>query len=283
MVRPPVEHRVDGPRPSVEVEAGQAVHQVDAQIGAPRLPRRLERGAGAARVVEAAEPREDRVVERLDTEAQPIHACRAIALELLARHALGVALDGDLGIRADVEASADSVERRRQVLGGQERGRAPTHEDGREAHPRCPRERAEEVDLAMERLEVAGHGPLLEGRGVEAAVAAPLRAERDMDVQPERVRLRRVIRQHRRERNLCWCRAERVVRRSGAGSRLSQATLGPSRAHGPRYNRPGSRLSQATLGPSRAHAPRYNTPGARLSQATPPRAVPESTYLVYGS
>src|SRR5207249_11959105 len=72
--------------------------------------------------------REDRVVERLDTEAQSIHAGDAIAFELLARHALGVALDRDLGVLGDGEPGTDPVERRGQVLGGHERSEEHTSE-----------------------------------------------------------------------------------------------------------------------------------------------------------
>src|SRR5439155_1819607 len=78
MVGPPVEHRLDGASPAVEVEAGQAVHEVNAQVLAAGLPRRLERRAGAARVVEPTEPRQDRIVERLDAEAQPVDAGGAV-------------------------------------------------------------------------------------------------------------------------------------------------------------------------------------------------------------
>src|SRR5207244_10009037 len=75
----PVEHRLDGTSPAVEVEAGQAVHEVDAQVVAAGLPRRLERRAGAARVVEPTEPRRDRIVERLGAEAPPAAAGGGVA------------------------------------------------------------------------------------------------------------------------------------------------------------------------------------------------------------
>ena len=55
MIGPPVEHTLDGTRPAVDVQAGQAVHEVDADVIAAGLARRLERRAGAARVVEPAE------------------------------------------------------------------------------------------------------------------------------------------------------------------------------------------------------------------------------------
>ena len=51
-------------------------------------------------------------------------------------------------------------------------------------------------------------------------------------------RLRRVLQRRSRVAPVSGPPTRRVVRRSGAGSRLSQATLGPSRAHGPRYKCP---------------------------------------------
>jgi len=44
---------------------------------------------------------------------------------------------------------------------------------------------------------------------------------------------------------------------NGATSRLGQATHGPNRPGGPRYNGATSRLRQATHGPSRPGGPRY--------------------------
>src|SRR5439155_21732698 len=94
---------------------------------------------------------------------------------------------------------------------------------------RRPRERAEQVDLSMERVEVAGHGAVLERRRVEAAVPAPLRAERHVHIQSYLPRLRR------RRRKNGGRRRRPIVRHMnmhfwicGAGSHLSQATLGES-------------------------------------------------------
>ena len=195
MIGTPAEHAVDGACPSVEVEARQAVHEIDAQIGAARVARRLERGSRAARVMEPAEPRENRVVEGLHAEAQPIHAAGAIALELRAGHALGITFDGDLGVGDDVEPGADPIEHRRQRLGLHERRRAAAEEDRPQPDPRRPRQRSEQIDLALDRLEVADHGPVLERRRIEAAVPAPLRAERHMHVQPQSLGFWCVVRQ----------------------------------------------------------------------------------------
>ena len=54
---------------------------------------------------------------------------------------------------------------------------------------------ARAVELALERRQVGRDRAVLEGGGVEAAVAAALRAERDVDVEPQGLRRRRVVRQ----------------------------------------------------------------------------------------
>src|SRR2546422_5798543 len=191
----PVEDRVDGVAPALEVERRQAVHQIDADVVDAGVACRLEGPARPPPVVEPAEPPEDRVVERLDAEAQTVHPGRAVRVELLASHALGVALDGDLRARSDGEAAPEAREDLRQCRGVEER-RGPTAEkDGLDPHARDPRERAEQLELAPEGGEVACHRARVERRRVEAAVVAALRAERDVDVEPQRVSRWRVVRQ----------------------------------------------------------------------------------------
>src|SRR5215831_3438037 len=116
VIRAPVEHALDGARPAVRVEPGQAVHQIDAQVDAAGGASGLEGRTGAARVVEPSEPREDRVVERLHAEAQPVDAGSTVTGELVSRDALGIALDRDLGAGGDVESGANPIEHRGHVL-----------------------------------------------------------------------------------------------------------------------------------------------------------------------
>ncbi len=226
----PVEHRLDGRAPAGDVESREAVHEVHAQVDAAGLARRLERRARAPGIVDPPEPREHRVVERLDAEAHARHARAAVGGDLLARDALGVALDRDLGVGGEVEAAPDAVEHGGEVLRLEQRRRPAAEEDRRQAHARRPRKLGEQIELAGERPEVAGEHAGVERRRVEAAEVAALRAERDVDVQPEGVRRGRVVRQNR---------TARVVRADGAGRHLSQATHGPIRPRGPRYNSQG--------------------------------------------
>jgi len=109
VVGSPVEHALDVGGPRVDREAGQPVHQVDAHVVAAGLTSRVEGGARAARVVQAAERLEHGVVQRLHAEAHAGDAGRAVAREARARHALRVALDGDLGIGRQSPARAQVV------------------------------------------------------------------------------------------------------------------------------------------------------------------------------
>src|SRR2546426_5065335 len=117
-------------------------------------------------------------------------------LELLARHALGVALDRGLGVGGDGESVPEPYQDRRQRFGVEERRRPAAEEDGLDPHARRPPEPTEQVELALERREVTCHRALVEGGRVEAAVVAVLRAERDVNIEPERVRRWRIVRQH---------------------------------------------------------------------------------------
>src|SRR5262249_59920805 len=92
----PVEHAGEATAPATEVEAGQPVHQVDADVSEAGLPSRHEGRARATSVVESAEDGQDGVVERLHAEAHPVDAGGPIGGELGARDAFRVALHGDL-------------------------------------------------------------------------------------------------------------------------------------------------------------------------------------------
>ena len=188
----PGERRLHGRAPACDVERREAVHEVHAQVGDPRLTRGLERRARAAGVVEPPEPRQHHVVERLDAEAHAVHAGSAVGAELRARDALGIALDRDLRVGGEVEAAPDTVEHRREVLRLEQRGRPAAEEDRGEADAPHPRQLGEQVELAGQRFQITGEQALVERRRIEAAVMAALRAEGDMDVETElgRARLR---------------------------------------------------------------------------------------------
>ena len=71
---------------------------------APRASR--ERGAGAVGAVQARQPPQFVVAERLDAEAQTIDARRAVARQPLGRDGFGIRFERDLAIGGDVERSS---------------------------------------------------------------------------------------------------------------------------------------------------------------------------------
>src|SRR6266498_1494592 len=96
--------------PGVRIEPRQPVDEVGADVVEARRPRGREGFPRLPGRVEPPEPREDPVVEALDTEADAAHPGPAVAGEALAGHALRVALDGDLGSRLHREADPEPLE-----------------------------------------------------------------------------------------------------------------------------------------------------------------------------
>ena len=106
MVGPPVERLLDRGLPGGQIEAGQTVDQVDADVVEAGGAGRLEGLSRLGRRVKTVEGGQDAVVEALDTEADPRHPRAPIAFEPLTAHALRIAFDGDLGPRHYAESLA---------------------------------------------------------------------------------------------------------------------------------------------------------------------------------
>src|SRR5262245_57769593 len=215
VIRLPVQYALDARRPRIDRQPGQAIHEVDADIVVARLAGRVERRARAACVMQPAEPRQHRVVQRLHTKADASDPRGAVTREPLARDALGIALDRDLGVRSEPPARAEVFQHRRERAGLEQRRRTAAEENGADGDLARPAERAEQVELGMQRAQIRVHLARFERRGVERAVVAALNAERNMEIKTESGRP--------------W---------NGAGNYLGQATHGLIRARGPRYNEP---------------------------------------------
>src|SRR5215467_2635315 len=172
MVRIPAEHVLHGRIPCGQIEAGQAVDQIDANVGKPGGAGHLESCARLGRRVEAIESGQNAIVEALNTQA-------------VAAHALGIALDGDLRACGDAKARAEPLEDPSHGLDGEERGRAPTQEYAAEIDDACPRGGSDQVHLSEEGGQEALHGARRIGRRVEGAVAAASGAEGDVQVRAE--------------------------------------------------------------------------------------------------
>jgi hypothetical protein len=143
-------------------------------------------------VVQAPDPLEDRVVQRLDPQAETGDAGRAVGGELPARDALRVALHGDLRVALEREVAADGLEDAGQGVRLQERRRAAAEEDAADADAPGPRQRGQQRQLAVQGRQVPPHrGRVVQRARVEGAVVAAPRAERNVDVKAERRRGRR--------------------------------------------------------------------------------------------
>ena len=149
----------------------------------PARAREPHRFADARGVVDAAEPPQLLVAQRLHADAQPVDAGGAVAGEALGRRRLGVHLERDFGV---ARVSANAV-----AAGGDEprrppRARAATacrrrSRSCRPAAPSAPRRIS-----SIERVDVARpSAPRVEQAAVEVAVVADRAAERDVEVEAE--------------------------------------------------------------------------------------------------
>ncbi len=185
VIRAPRDHLAHGGGPRREVEAGQAVDQIHADVVRLRLPRGREGGAGLPGGVAPVQARQDRVVQALHAEAHAGDPGSAVAGDALRGHVVRVALDRHLGARLHREARANPVQQRRHLVDGEERGRAAAEEQGVEPDAARPGRGVEQVPLGQERGEEAILAPRGVRRGVERAVPAALDAERQVHVGPE--------------------------------------------------------------------------------------------------
>jgi hypothetical protein len=185
VIRSPVEHFPHGTGPRVEVEPGQAVDQVDADVVEAGRPGRGEGGASLGGRVPPVEARQDGVIQALDAEADPGHPGAPIAGQAGGGDVVGVALHGDLGPGLEGEAGADPGEHGRHLLRVEQRGRTAAEEEAVERDAAGPRRGRGEVALAEQRGQEAIQAARGVGRRVERAVPAALDAEGQMHVGAE--------------------------------------------------------------------------------------------------
>ena len=193
MVGVAVQRRVDGGLPVGERLARRAVDEVEADVVEAGRARPVDGGGHPHRVVGAVEGAQDVVDRRLHAEADPVEAGRPQLLEVPRRDAVGVGLRGDLDVVGQAELGRRARHDRAEVGGLQQRGRAAAEEDRLDLDVAVAQHVAGEADLADRRLGVrrpAGADLVAElegGVGVEVAVAAAHAAERDVDVETERL------------------------------------------------------------------------------------------------
>ena len=165
----------------------QRVHQVEVDVVEAGVLRQFHRCVGLAAVVDAAQALQAAVVETLDTDAQAIHARRAIALEAAVLGGAGVGLQGDLGPGCEAQPRARTLQEAVDAHRREQAGGAATEKY--RVHRAAPDQRQIEVEVGQQRVHVsierqrAAAFSRLELVRVEVAVRAFAHAPRQVDVQ----------------------------------------------------------------------------------------------------
>ena len=191
MVREQLDRVFEGVLPRRDELIGQAEHEIDAEVVEPGLPGRLHRRDCVVGRVPPAEQAQLVVVERLHADAEPVDAGSAYRREPLAGAIAGVRFERGLRVGRQVERRRDGAHQPSDVAGGEVRRCAAAEEEAREPGPAEPRAPLREV--VAQRVDVARHQRLDARVGVEVAVGAARLAERDVDVQGDRLAHPRII------------------------------------------------------------------------------------------
>ena len=129
----------------------------------------------------APEPLQLRVAKRLRAHADPVDTGGAIRLHALDRHRLGIRLQRDFGVIRERKTLAARGNHTADVLGRQQRWRAPSKIDRVGARLVCLL-----TDVALERIDVARRERPVVESSVEIAVGANRATKGDVNVQAER-------------------------------------------------------------------------------------------------
>ena len=164
---------------------GQAEHEVDRDIVKARAARERDGLLRLPVVVRAAERLELGVVVRLHADGDTVEARAAQPRQHGKRHGVGVGLQRDLSVAADVEAAVDLGKNFREPAGAEERRRAAAKIDGidliaRRALRGFPDVLDHSVQIPLHQIAVPRAG-----QRIEVAVFTFAPAERDMHVNAE--------------------------------------------------------------------------------------------------
>ena len=122
---------VQGVLPLAEGLAGQAVHQVQADVVEAGAAAMAQGGGGFGSIVAAAQHRQQGVVHTLDADADAVDAGGVEVGAARRGEVVGVALGGDFGIVGEAAgAGGHSVQNAGHGAGGQVGGGAAAEEDG---------------------------------------------------------------------------------------------------------------------------------------------------------
>ena len=157
----------------------RSVDEVEVQTGEARVARERDGQDHVRGIVRSPERGEHVRRHRLHPEAQPVDAGPVIGRELGGVDAVGVALDGDLGIVGPF----DRVEDAHQLIGVEQRRRPSAEEHTRRRRVALA---ATPLDVRHARIHVRpDEMPAVRPRR-EVAVVTPRRAERNVNVDAER-------------------------------------------------------------------------------------------------
>lgn len=183
------QHVVDRPSQVVVRLPRGAVDEVEVDMREAGCPGHPGSGHPRARRVRALEHPQDTGGRALHSQRDPREPGLPEVRQHPLIHAVRVGLRGHLGIRRQVEFAAHGVEQRGEAA-GPEQGRRATSDEYRVDGPtRRTQPGRSERDLGRQHLvEGVSANALPElkgGIGVEVAVSAAARAERDVQVEPE--------------------------------------------------------------------------------------------------
>ncbi len=187
VVRLELEGGLEGGLPFVERLSREAVHEIEAEVGAASSAGGTDGLAGLGGRVHAVEEPEEGVGEGLDPEAEAVDAGGEEGRCLLFIYRPRVGFDGHLDGFAEGEPVAEPLHDARNPFRRQDRGRPAAEVDGLDGSALELVGGGAEVDLDGERVEVAARegepAGLLERHGGEVAVGAFAEAEGQMEIE----------------------------------------------------------------------------------------------------
>ena len=188
--------------PLLAALAGQTEHQIDRHVRKPGAPRQRHRLLRLLVGVRTTQRLELLVEVGLHADGDAVKARAAQTRKLRERDGVGIRLQRDLRVAADLEPAVQLREDAHQTARAEERRRAAAEVDGVHDIPRRAGRRL--ADVGEDGVEIALHERLIAraADGVEIAVFALAAAERDVYINAERLFLffRRLFLRHRPSR-----------------------------------------------------------------------------------
>ena len=191
--------------PLLAALAGQTEHQIDRHVRKSRAPRQRHRLLRLLVGVRTTQRLELLVEVGLHADGDAVKARAAQTRKLRERDGVGIRLQRNFRVAADLEPAVQLREDAHQTARAEERRRAAAEVDGVHDIPRRAGRRL--ADVGEDGVEIALHKRLVAraADGVEVAVFALAAAEGDVNIDPKRFFLffRRLFLRHRPSRRAC--------------------------------------------------------------------------------